>query len=186
MKKELLRKAIHILFGVIILLLIHFTGTTISTQIIFLCLFFGTIISIAITKGYKFPLLNEIVFKVERENEKHFPGKAAIMFFLSALILLIIFKTDSVIVLASLSVQVFADSAAALIGTKYGKHKLYKKKSREGSLACLITAIICLSFFYPLNIAIIAGIIATIVEILPGDDNLFVPLITATTIRALI
>ena len=99
---------------------------------------------------------------------------------------MVLFKEYPLIILAALSVQVFADSAAAIIGIQFGKHKLYQKKSYEGSSACLIVAIICISFFYPIYIAIIAGFIATAVEVLPLDDNLWVPLATGFAIRLLL
>ena len=186
MRKELTRKAIHILFGALFLALIYFAGVQTSTLIIGLCLIAGTILSIAIARGHQFPHLKKILETVERENEKPFPGKAAVLFFISAIILLVLFKNNPSIIMAALSVQVFADSAAALIGIKYGKHKLYRKKTWEGSIACLLVSIICINIFFPLPIAIIAGIIATLVEILPLDDNLFVPLFTAAAIRVLI
>jgi len=186
MKKELLRKSIHLLFGLLFLLLIQFAGVQNSALIIGLCLIAGTAVSIGLRRGHEFPFFRKMVESVERENEKHFPGKAAVFFFASAIILLIIFKDQPQIIFASLSVQVFADSAAALIGIKYGKHKLYRKKTWEGSIACLIVSIICINLFFPLHIAIIAGILATLVELLPLDDNLWVPLFTATGIRLLI
>jgi dolichol kinase len=186
MKKEITRKTIHIIFGSLFLVLIYFAGTQLSTIIIGLCLIAGTLISIGITRGHKFPFLEKIVKRVERENEKTFPGKAAVLFFISAIILLLIFKNNSSIIMAALSVQVFGDSAAALIGKKFGKHKIFKEKTLEGSTACLLVAIICISFFFPIQIAIIAGVIATIVELLPLDDNLFVPLLTALVIKILI
>lgn len=186
LKRELKRKSIHIGFGVLILLLIQYAGTEISTYILFLSLIAGAISSIGITRGHNFDFLKNIVEGVERDNEKHFPGKAAIFFFISAIVLLIVFKNSPAIILAALSVQVFADSMAAIIGTKYGKHKIIGKKSWEGTLTCLVVSIICINFFFPLNVAIIAGIIATIVELLPFDDNLWVPLVSGAVIRLLI
>lgn len=185
-KKELVRKLIHLLFGIIILGMIYFLGIPLTSVILFTGLIIGTIVSIALSKKINIPILGKIVAGVERENEKTFPGKAAILFFISAILVMVIFKDTPSIVLASISVQVFADSAAALIGINFGKHKLYKKKTIEGSTACLIVAIICINFFFPLHIAIIGGVIATIVELLPLDDNLFVPLFTAIAIKGLL
>lgn len=183
---ELLRKAFHLFFGSLFLALIYFAGTETSTQIIFLCLIAGILISLGIIRGHNFYFLKKIVEKVERENEKKFPGRAAVHFFVSALILLVFFKDNPSIILAALSVQVFADSAAALIGKNFGKHKILGKKTIEGSLSCFIVSVICLNLFFSLQIAIIAGIIATIIELLPFDDNLWVPLFTATAIKLII
>jgi len=185
-KKEVERKIFHILFGTSILAMIILFGTKTSIIVLFACLVFGVILSILIKKGINFGIINKIVQTVERENEKNFPGKAAVYFFTAAIILLGIFPNNPTLILGALSVQVFADASAALIGMKYGKHKLYKKKTWEGSIACIIVAITCLTIFYPLPIAIIAGIIATTIEILPLDDNLFIPLITAAALMAMI
>jgi len=184
--QEYTRKAIHMGFGIIFIALIQFAGVQTSTLIIGLCLIAGGVLSLALMRGHDFPLLRQIVEMVERDNEKHFPGRAAVHFFIAAIILLILFKDNQPLIIASLCVQVFADSTAALIGLHFGKHKLYKKKTWEGSAACLITAIICINLFFPLHIEIIGGIIATLVELLPLDDNFWVPLATATAIRLLI
>jgi hypothetical protein len=50
LKKELIRKSFHIIFGTIFLLLIALYGTLISFEIIAVCLVAGTLISIAIKK----------------------------------------------------------------------------------------------------------------------------------------
>lgn len=47
---------------------------------------------------------------------------------------------DKVLALVVIYAWGFGDAFAALIGTKYGKLKIYKKKSLEGTLAMLFTA----------------------------------------------
>jgi dolichol kinase len=186
-QREYTRKAIHITFGLLILALIYFAGVTNATIVLGSLLILGSIISFAISGGYKIPILKEIVEGVERDNEKSFPGKAAVYFFISAILLLVLFKDHQQIILAAISVQVFADSAAAIVGINIGKHKIYNKKSWEGSIACFLIAAICINIFFPaMHIVIIGAIVATIVELLPLDDNLFVPLFTAVALRILI
>lgn len=185
-KRELKRKALHLLFGTAILALITALGTRTSLAILFALLIWGVSLSFLIRKGAKLWLLNKAVEGVERENEKEFPGKAVVYFFASAIILTGIFINEPALIIAALSLQIFADTAAALVGMKFGKHRLYRKKTWEGSIACLIVATLCLALFYPLYIAVIAAIVATIVEILPMDDNLWVPIITAAALKALI
>ena len=184
--KEYTRKSIHLIFGIIFIALIYLLGTDISIKIISLFLALGIIASTLIKYKVKLPYLGKIVESVERENEKNFPGKAAIFFFASAIILLFFFQDNKTIILASLSVQVFADSFAAIIGINFGKHKLLGKKTLEGSSICFITALLCLAYFYPINIALITAIIATIIELLPMDDNLWVPLVTATALKLIL
>ena len=185
MKKELFRKSFHTLFGVVFLLLIWFAGVQLSTIIIGVCLLVGMAVSLLILKGYKVPLFFNIVKSVERKHEKHFPGKAAILFFASALILLVLFRTEPTLILAALSVEVFADSAAAIVGRAIGKHKLLNKKTWEGTITCFIVALACLLFFYATPIALIAALAATVIEVLPGEDNLWVPIGTGIVLKIL-
>jgi dolichol kinase len=186
MKKEIMRKSFHIFFGTVFLALIWLAGTWTSFEIILGCLIIGTLISLAMIKGYNIPWLGNIVKFVERPHEEHFPGKAAVLFFVSALIVLFLFKNQPLIALAALSTQVYGDAAAALIGKPFGRHKIYPKKSVEGTAACLVVAFICLQFFLPLHIALVGAIVATIIEVLPFDDNLWVPIGTGVAIKALL
>lgn len=185
-KKEYMRKSIHLIFGIGFLTLIYFLGTQISIKILLVFLIIGIIISMLLKYKIQIPCFEKIVQMVERENEKTIPGKAAILFFLSAIILLYFFSDNKQIILASLAVQVFADAFAAIIGINFGKTKILGKKTLEGSTACFIVALICLSYFYQIEIAIIAALIATIVELIPLDDNLWVPITTAITLKLLI
>ena len=182
--RELKRKAIHLTFGIIILSLIIFLGAEISTKLVTLSLIFGVIISILIIKKIKIPLIQKIILSVERDDERKFPGKAAIYFLAATLIVMTLFKDEPTIIITALSIQIFADTTAALIGMQFGKRKVFRKKTLEGSIGFFIIAFICISIFYPTHVAIISAIIATLVEILPLDDNLFVPLFTAMALKA--
>jgi len=190
MKKEILRKSFHLIFGIIFLLLIYFLGTTASFWIIVVCFLLGAIIALLHRNGIKIPLLEKIIFSVEREHEKHFPGKAALMFFLAAIILLYFFKNESALVLAGLSVQIFADSAAALVGKKFGKHKIISKKhytkTLEGTITCFIISLIVLLFFVSWEITLVVAIIATIIELAPINDNLLIPIVVAGALKLLL
>ncbi|VVB75215.1 Uncharacterised protein [uncultured archaeon] len=183
---ETKRKIFHLVFGTLILLLVYFAGTTLSFIVIGELAIIGTAISLLLARGYKIPFLKKIVEGVERKNEKRFPGKAAIYFFISALAVIFVFHDTPMIILAALSVQVYADTAAAIMGQRYGRTKILMNKTYKGSFACFIVAAICVSFFYPIHIALITALIAAIVELIPVDDNLWVPLFAATTIRLLL
>tara|TARA_B110000116_G_C16568725_1_gene460886 strand:- start:179 stop:445 length:267 start_codon:yes stop_codon:yes gene_type:complete len=78
-----------------------------------------------------------------------------------------------------------SDSFAAIIGLRYGKTKLYKKKSLEGSTAFFITSVAIIIFFLPslkiISIFIIA-FSATLAELFAShriNDNLIVPLVAS-------
>ncbi len=190
MKKELLRKAFHVLFGLFFLGLIYFLGTDLSLQIISTIFVIGLIIALLHKKDIKIPIFEKLILLVEREHEKHFPGKAALLFFLATIILLYFFGNFLEIVYASLLVQIFADTFAAIIGKRFGKHKILDKehytKTLEGTLACFIVAFIILILFFPWEVALIGAIIATAIEFAPINDNLFIPLGLGVVLKLLI
>ena len=77
----------------------------------------------------------------------------------------------------------YSDTAAAIIGKKYGKTKIFNK-TLEGSFAFLLTSFIIALAMYPqidLKVSLVAIIVATIVEMLPLniDDNFSVPVTVA-------
>ncbi|MBU1142885.1 MAG: hypothetical protein KKH92_04485 [Firmicutes bacterium] len=89
----------------------------------------------------------------------------------------------------------YGDGLAAVIGTKYGKHKIAFGKSVEGSLTMFLTsfavAITLLLIFRvpnPFLIAIGVAVIASMIELVTpkGLDNLSVPLITSLALHILL
>ncbi len=175
MKKELMRKFFHIFFGTIILLLIYILGTNLSLYLLLIFTIIGFLLGYLIKKGLKIKPLTSIITFVERENEKHFPGKAAVMFFLSSIIILLLFQQEKLLVISILGVQIYADGLAALIGKKFGKIKIINKKTVAGTSAFFIISYFCLfPFFDPLT-AVFLAIIASVIEALPLDDNFSVP-----------
>jgi dolichol kinase len=176
MKKELARKFFHIFFGTIILILIYMLETQNSFYLLFTFTVIGIIIGYLIKKGWKLKPLNSIINFVEREHEKHFPGKAAIMFFLASLVVLILFQQDKFIVISILAVQIYADGFAAIYGKKFGKIKIFGKKTAAGSSTFFIISFFCLFLFFNPIMALILSLISSLIELLPIDDNFGVPI----------
>ena len=84
------------------------------------------------------------------------------------------------IAIAALVFIIIGDTAAALIGRRFGKHKLIKNKSLEGSGACLLS-LVALSFFIPglpTPVGLAGALTATLAELFTGkiDDNFTVPI----------
>lgn len=82
---------------------------------------------------------------------------------------------------------IFGDPIAATVGSLYGRHKLIRGKSLEGTLACfvtcaLISGLLSLVGFVPLpwfGLAILGGLSGAIAELMDFiDDNLAIPLIS--------
>ena len=82
---------------------------------------------------------------------------------------------DKYLVLLSIFAWGFGDALAALIGTKFGKHKLYKKKSYEGTIAMFVTSFISvftillfrgvIPWYFNLIVAFVTALVATTVEL---------------------
>jgi len=183
MKKELTRKLFHLLFGFFIMFFIWFFGTETAFIGLSILTLMGIMLGFSIRKGARYPFLQKIIFTVERDDEKHFPGKAAIMFFLSACVLLFLFKSQPQIVFAAILVETLADTAAALIGKRFGKIKIMKDKTLEGTLAFFVVSVFCIGLFYSFEVALFCSFVAAIIEPLPWDDNWSVPLAVALSLK---
>ncbi len=83
-------------------------------------------------------------------------------------------------VLCGMGYLIFGDSAAALVGMRWGRHKILGK-SVEGSLAfiCAGTAVGML-FVSPVR-ALVGAAVGAIAELvpLPGNDNFWIPVVSA-------
>ena len=103
---------------------------------------------------------------------------SSIFFVAATIIVFAVF--DFGIALLALLLTVFGDLASALIGIKFGKHKIFRKKTLEGFLAGLMMNIFIGSLILPEypTIYIPMALVASTVELLTSklDDNLTVPL----------
>lgn len=120
--------------------------------------------------------------RVVRPEEDHTLTGATSVFIAGFLTVLIFEKPVAIFSLLILSL---ADATAALIGRKWGSHSLFDK-TVEGTATFLVVAV-TLAFLLP-DIprfgAVVAAGIATVAEVLPSpvDDNLLIPLSTATAL----
>jgi len=116
------------------------------------------------------------------ENKPHFNGATFVMF--SACVTIAFFP--KMIAIAAFTILIISDSVAALIGRKFGKHKI-AGKTLEGSSAFFISAMFIVA--YTPNLDILAGsimsLVATVAELFPIklghftiDDNLTVPILS--------
>lgn len=132
-------------------------------------------------------LLNKTLGAALRPDEKEatFKPSGAVYVLIAAFLSTLIFPET--IAITALSMMLIGDAAAALIGRKYGKHKLLGK-SVEGTVAFSVTAFInalIIAAFIPvesgyLTAATIAAFVAAFVELVSKkiglDDNLTISL----------
>ena len=109
---------------------------------------------------------------------------AGSIFFIAATI--IVFAVfDYSIALTALLLTVCGDLASALVGIKYGKHKIFRQKTLEGFLAGLVINLAVAFLIMPdfPAVSVTMAFVASTVELLTGklDDNLTVPLFAGFT-----
>ena len=191
-KKELLRKSLHIVIGIILLFAYYFE--LIRPLTIFFFLIVGILASLLCKRTY-LPFFTPFLNLFEREHiRKTFPGKGMIFFFVGTLLVMQLFPKD--IALASIAILTFGDSISHIIGEKYGEIKnIFNGKSKklfEGTLAGIFAGFLAALFFVAWEEAFLASLCAMIAEVIQIDlnqntldDNIIVPLVAGTTIYLL-
>lgn len=185
--KLIARKTYRIGVGILFPLIYYFSPNKIIVEM-FLMYLIGMMTVIEIMRHLSQNLWEVMVehsHGILREKEGYLTGT---MSFLLSNALVIAFFSKWVAIV-SLLFMLFGDTAASVIGIKYGKIKI-GKKSLEGSLAHLITTLIIALLLYKfipvhLVILIIGAVVATIVEALPlkVNDNLTVAIFTAIVMQ---
>jgi dolichol kinase len=92
---------------------------------------------------------------------------------------------DRQVALSALLFLVLGDTAAAVVGRKFGR-KFYREKSLEGSLACFLCCVfIGLLLLNSLWVMISGALTATLVEAVPLriNDNLKVPILSGLVMQ---
>jgi dolichol kinase len=174
--REIYRKVVHLLVGLSLLFLALFIRAEYSLDVLKLFLLALLMASLFIDfliadLKIKIPIYEMV------ERKKELSGLHSSSFFLIGCLLAIQFFTFEV-ALAAISMLVFGDAMAALIGRKWGK-PFYKKKSLLGSTAMFLTSTL-VGIFFLANIWVVLAMafIGTLVEVFVNniDDNLMIPL----------
>jgi len=176
---EIKRKTFHLLCLLYILAYWFFPWRVVSWG-------FGILISLVIA-GEAIRLTNpsfnkwilDVLGGVHRQEET---GRlSGLLWTLSGSFLTMLIFPDKRIVVASLLFLAFGDASAALIGKKFGKHKILKQKSLEGSLACFCACLAVGLLFLNRPLAVAGAFTATFIELIPWplNDNFWMPLVSS-------
>lgn len=182
---EVYRKCIH-LIGLVVPLIYWVTSKRV------VLLFLGTFLFIfLISELYRIkfgmPIKEADVYvrPLIRPQERRGMG-AHVFFAAGAFVTVLAYPKD--IAIAAMFVAVIADGAAAVVGRRWGRHRLVGKKTLEGTLALFSVAIVTATFifvagfrlpFYTSAVLSLAGAItAACIELLPLNDNLTIPIAT--------
>jgi phytol kinase len=171
--REYLRKSIHLAFGLGISALMITLERDMLLILFSIALLIGFLISDAVTRGYRIFFISPMLDLVDRKDA--IPGKGALFFLLSALISLTLFPLR----IAFLSVLALSlvDGVATIAGRTWGRTKIARGKSLEGSFAGAFLAFGAFLFFLPFGQAALLAVFAAAVELFsPVDDNLVIPI----------
>jgi len=182
------RKLYRIFMGSIVPFFYLITKSVFFPLII--CTFFLTLLLSLEYERWKNPGIWDYILKKYGRIFKTPPGKLTgdTYFMIATFIILIFFIKD--IAIPSIFFLVFCDAGSGIIGSKFGKIKIFPGKSLEGFLGGVIfNSFISLIIFkfieLPIYILLIGTFTSSIIEILPlkMDDNLTVGLLTAVVME---
>lgn len=187
LRREVLRKLIHLLEIPVLLaytLIASLYGSKPAILVLTaLLIILLEIEYIRLEYKFKLPQVIDILRRHEKDNI------ASNIFFIASTIICFA-AFDYPIALLALLLTVFGDLMSALVGIRFGKTRIYKKKTLEGFVAGVITNILIGHLVIPGNWLLVLpmAIIASVVELWTGklDDNLTVPLAAGFTGQVLV
>ena len=191
-KNEILRKLIHLFDSVIPLSLFYISRENLlfiltPVTIIFIILDFSRHHITFLGKIYS-TFFNIVTREIEQKRN----NVTGASYYLLGCLIVVYFFNDINIIISSLLIMSISDSFAALVGVKYGKTKIYGKKSLEGSFSFFISTIIILYMFMN-NLSTIEyiyiSLLITLVELFSFhriNDNLTIPVFAALALNYIV
>lgn len=180
---EFRRHLLHVFVGG--LLLINFIYNPYAIILASGILILGILFSI-LSARMKIPGIYHCLCAFERSCNKNFPGKGVIFFFISSILMMMIFPRN--IALASIAILTFSDPLAHFVGQNFGKirSRINMDKKIEGTIAGIIGGWVAAGLFVPSYLAFLGSGIAMVFELgnfrIAGekiDDNFIIPLVSA-------
>jgi phytol kinase len=180
--REYLRKSIHLIFGLAIATLMISLERELLLVFFSIAILAGFLISDAIARGHRIFFISPMLDLVDR-NET-IPGKGALFFVLSALVSLTLFPVR--IAFLSILALSLVDGVATMAGRTWGRTRILRGKTLEGSLAGALLAFMAFLFFIPVDHAALLAIFVAAVELFsPVDDNLVIPVMAGFFLQLL-
>lgn len=172
---EYARKAIHLL-ALLVPVVSEITSKSLvlaALSVITVAYVLGELVRL---KDHRLPLITLFTLKMSRPEERTgFIIRPA--YFAIGIILALLFY-PSTIAYASICIGTIGDSAAAIVGERFGHRRIVRRKTVEGFAAGLTAAFLMASFLVSPFIALIGAVGAMIMELLDvPDDNLTMPIV---------
>lgn len=170
---EFHRQWLHILAGLLHVAILGIGGLDALRIFVLLELGVGLLL-VALSHHKVFAFLKEILSHVQRHKEQ-VPGEGAFFFVLGVGIVAWLFSNETNI-LGAIIALTFQDAFSTLVGLHWGKTPIMERKSLEGAIGGFVMAFIALALIFSIPIALAVALVATLVELLPMNDSLSIPL----------
>jgi diacylglycerol kinase (CTP) len=186
---HLTRKIYHFTGIIIIAILYHNMSRPFALQV--LTIFSALMIAVEMTRQ-RSARMNQILVRlfqpVMRDSEKH--GITGMTFVVVGVLLIVLFFPKNVVTLALLFLAI-ADPIASYFGIRYGKDRLFGRKSLQGSLAAFVACtVVATAYFFSHNlmtdriliVSVLAGVSGALAEATPVgklDDNFVMPVVSS-------
>lgn len=183
---ELKRQLFHALYGIIILILLQYYSKSFIVLVLFVLVIIGLILSQK-SKTKKIPIISPILNIFDRKKDlKTHPGKGAVTltigFFIALLFPLTIAKV-AILILA------LGDASSTIGGKLFGRTKISKNKTLEGTIAGIIISTLAALIYVPLIPAVATSTLAMFSEHFETkwlDDNIIIPIVSGIVLICLI
>jgi dolichol kinase len=127
-------------------------------------------------KGRGLQIITPFTLKMSRPEERTGFIIRPAYFAIGIILALVLYSTA--IAYASICIGAVGDSAAAIVGERFGHRRIIRRKTIEGFAAGLSAAFLVASFLVPPFIGLLGAVGAMIMELLDApDDNLTMPII---------
>jgi phytol kinase len=196
-RRELRRKIIHILTGVL------FIASAFIFKDIDAIFWLGIILLVPfgifylLIRWFNHTRIGQLAHtSIEREPGHHTNGIGGLSFVGGVILSYLLFGFNPAIVVVSIIVLAFGDGFASYVGMRFGKHKFNIEghtKSIEGTIAGIVAATVVSSLFIDFFLALIAVALTMIVELVgirvrgrEIPDNLYIPVISGLVLYILV
>lgn len=169
------RKGVHLLA-----LLVPLVSELTSKLLVLVALSIITIAYVLVEllrlKGHRLPIITPFTLRMSRPEER--TGFIIRPAYLAIGIILALNLYPSTIAYASICIGAIGDSAAAIVGERFGGRRIVKRKTVVGFAAGLTAAFLLACFLVSPFIALLGGVGAMIMDLLDvPDDNLTMPIV---------
>jgi dolichol kinase len=179
---EFNRKWVQIALSLIVVCMLISLGRSAALLLVGIVLIAG--IALQIYQQWKgvFKPVMYILKRFERDGYRRFmPGRGAATMTIGVFFSIFFFET--IVAVQAVLVVGISDALSTIFGKRFGTRVLFGSKTVVGSLAFFISTMVIESFFINYLQAIVIAAAIMLVELMPFDDNISVPLATGLLLQ---